>query len=799
MKGNDSQKINDNNSENLRRNSKNNEEEIGNLNINDICTTKNSSTLDDNRENDANEPKNNITENDDNLSYKKDSLMSKEINNKEKANLAYEKLIDNSPEEIFKIITEETIEKWKKVLYKKIPNIIKENCNILNSENTKENVKIVSNDIPRTRFREKVLVNSFSSLLEYFINYYCMENKIIYKQGLNEIIAPFLLLKYKFPKMPYYVIYNLFSGYINNFATNYYHEKTCFSLQNSLSLLTLLLKYHEPSLQNLFDKIMVTPEMYGTNWLLTAFCGKLKLHLLYHLMNRIIIDDDSTIIHYLIVAFLILKKNIFFESDLTMVPVVITTISIDSIQEIDDIFNEAIKLRERTPYSFKLFVNLLEIFKYHCEDPKGIYEKYRPDTFLTLPIFPSEIFYICFKEVTKCPDDSCKNNIKNKDQEEENESNKDITNNNFNLKKCEYCDMKLKKDLSFILLDLRILEFEGQDEKTGFLPRVIKIDQKTLNDENFTNSMVERFTEDKGNNHLIFLTSKTDFFNEFEENFYVESPQEINLFNIQYKNEKEINKDLLDKMSTKKRLKLKEYDNMKKLLIALLENNFPYISFIYGGFESIHEEISKYKTSDIFLLNHDKNCELCKLKQEENSTWFSTKFESFIKKSKTFLKNEIGSIIDKDKDKKEKNNFAVKKSSSSSLGSALKKQKSTKKLYTIDGISDLVNNYENFVKYCSLVKYKKDEYNESESHGMLIIQKYYLMILKLINSEKYEQIDKINLKLIQKAEIKKKNYLNIDFVDEEEEEFNLYVKFDSESDCKKFLTEVNNKSGKSSF
>ena len=27
---------------------------------------------------------------------------------------------------------------------------------------------------------------------------------------------------------------------------------------------------------------------------------------------------------------------------------------------------------------------------------KSIYEKYRPDKFLTLPIFPSEIFYICF-------------------------------------------------------------------------------------------------------------------------------------------------------------------------------------------------------------------------------------------------------------------------------------------------------------------------------------------------------------------------------------------------------------------
>ena len=116
MNGNDSQKINDNNSKNLRKDSINNTEVIGNLNINDIYTTKNSSNLDDNKANNNTEAKLSITENDENLIYKKDSLMNIEINNKEKANLQYEKLIDSSPEEIFKIITEETIEKWKKVL-----------------------------------------------------------------------------------------------------------------------------------------------------------------------------------------------------------------------------------------------------------------------------------------------------------------------------------------------------------------------------------------------------------------------------------------------------------------------------------------------------------------------------------------------------------------------------------------------------------------------------------------------------------------------------------------------------------
>ena len=205
--------------------------------------------------------------------------MNRELADKEKANIEYENLIKNNPDELFKIITEETIEKWKNKLYKKLPIIIHEDCNILNSEKTKENSTIVSNDIPRTRGREKILLNSFSSLIEYFINYYCSDNKLAYKQGLNEIIAPFLLLKYKLPNIPYYTIYNLFSGFINTFATNYFYEKSCYSLKNSLYLLTLLLKYHAPALQNYFDKLYISPEMYGTKWLLTSFFGILKLHL----------------------------------------------------------------------------------------------------------------------------------------------------------------------------------------------------------------------------------------------------------------------------------------------------------------------------------------------------------------------------------------------------------------------------------------------------------------------------------------------------------------------------------------
>ena len=109
----------------------------------------------------------------------------------------------------------------------------------------------------------------------------------------------------------------------------------------------------------------------------------------------------------------------------------------------------------------------------------------------------------------------------------------------------------------------------------------------------------------------------------------------------------------------------------------------------------------------------------------------------------------------------------------------------------MDGISDLINNFENFVKYCSLIKYRETDFNENDNQGMLIIQKYYLLILKFINNEKVEQIDKLNLNFIQKAEIKRKNNINMDIIDDNEKKFNLYVKFGVEQDAKKFLNEIN--------
>ncbi len=134
--------------------------DINGISTNDSELTNNKSETNENETENVNDIKGNDNINNDGTKNEEiknktkqyiPTLINQEITNKEKSYNEYEKILKDNPKELFKIITEETIEKWKKILYKKLPIVIHEDCNILNSENTEENCKIVSNDIPRTR------------------------------------------------------------------------------------------------------------------------------------------------------------------------------------------------------------------------------------------------------------------------------------------------------------------------------------------------------------------------------------------------------------------------------------------------------------------------------------------------------------------------------------------------------------------------------------------------------------------------------------------------------------------------
>ena len=172
----------------------------------------------------------------------------------------------------FDLISEEIISKWEKILKSnnlEKARLITEDLNFDDYNLSYDCTQTIKNDSHRTRVRERFNFPDFEKTLQKILIYYCKLNNLEYKQGLNEVLGPFLLLKIKLPKLKISRIYNLFSLFIDYFLPNYFYEVELFSFRSSVSLVTILLKYHDPKLFNLFEENTISAEMYSINWLLT--------------------------------------------------------------------------------------------------------------------------------------------------------------------------------------------------------------------------------------------------------------------------------------------------------------------------------------------------------------------------------------------------------------------------------------------------------------------------------------------------------------------------------------------------
>ena len=474
--------------------------------------------------------------------------------------------------------------------------------------------RIIINDIERTRVKERIFLPNFKEHCFVFITNYLILNEISYKQGLNEIAGTFILLKYKI-NISYARIYKMFVCFIDKFLTNYYWETEFYSLQSSLSLITILLRYHDTELYNVFEYALISPEMYATSWVLTVFSNKSSIDIVYHLWDKLIVFNDSLFLHFIIVSFLQGHRDKILKTDISQIPSYLSQMAFTSIDEVDRTIERALDLSDLTPSSFRLFSNRLEIFKYRSPRLKELYECYDPDNLLAMPIFPSEILTITYKDSFGCPDCQCVNF--------------DLRKKKFNKQaQCYFCQAKvLENKISFLLLDLRIADSaskinapEKDKEKImekylpGYLPLSVAVKEEELLDDNYPVNIIQRFNNDKDKYHFMLITSQTDYFKEYEDKFYKEedtNDDNGNNFGLITKVNKELNVDIVNSQIKKDKklvMRIKEFDNLKKAISLMLNEKYKYISYIYGGFYEIHSFSMKYNVN---LLGHGSECYLC--------------------------------------------------------------------------------------------------------------------------------------------------------------------------------------------
>ena len=600
----------------------------------------------------------------------------------------YEEQIKSNPLSLFDSIDEQKIKSWECTLYnitpktKKIPKEKEER--ILSHLVEVEEQRVIRNDCKRTRVRESVLITNFKEILEKVLTYYCRKFKVRYKQGLNEIFGPLILMQYKLKNYSLVSIINLGARLVDVFLPNYFYEKQIYSLKSALGLFLILLKYHEPTVYNKLDQFEIRPEIYATSWLVNYMSGKLELNIFYELWDQMVNIKDPLFIQFLAVALIKYHREMLINCNENILATIITCLTIKTKEEINIITKCAYELREKTPYSFRILANKIGFLKKNFKDIQSKYELYQPETLPAMPIFPAEVLFITYKSEIDCIDSRCKNYIKclEKLSPDHRLRNRYVKNRvesrtvkekskGFDYKElamidknhlCEKCDMKIQKKMKYILLDLRILNYddkENDNDKTGFLPMMINVSQEELKSENFSSIMTNRFITERGNYHFIFLTSNTNIFSEFEKNYYMDNISEEDkkkmLFGVikQQKIDKELKLDnAMKQLNLKQIYKLKEYDNMRNTLKAMTKHNFPYIGYVFGGFEEVHSESKRFKVE---LLFHNK--ETCLLCNEKSSKFKSLKISNKVENEEE--KSELYKSLWEHKKKIKYNNLDV--------------------------------------------------------------------------------------------------------------------------------------------
>ena len=688
--------------------------------------------------------------------------LAKDYINKSSNDLEYSELIKTNPLSLFDSMDEKKLERWETLLTNICPLTFQmtkdKDQEILSFPFPKcSQSTVIQNDSKRTRVREsKIYEENYADILSKVLNYYCQKYKLVYKQGLNEIFGPLVLLKYKIKKLSLTSVINLGAMIIDTFLPNYFYEKEIYSLKSALGLFLILLKYHEPNVYNKLDLLEVGPEIYATNWFVTYISGKLNLNDFFSLWDMMITIVDPLFIQFVLVGIIKEKRELILNCDSNLLATLMTSLTIKTKDELKKAFKIANEIRIQTPYSFRLLADRIGFLKKKYKDIKTNYEKYQPELLPAMPIFPSEVLYITYKSQIYCIDPNCKNyatDFKLKQKKGMRSASRTLVQKNVdfnpnqkaisNVEKnylCEKCDIGIEKNMQYILLDLRILEYGENDDdtdKTGFLPSMISVPQDELKSEDFSNIMRNRFISERGNYHFIFLTTNTDTFNDFESNYYMDNISEEDrrkmMFGVieQKKIDKELNFDDAKKNLSRKQIyKLKEYDNMRNTLKTMIKHNFPFVGYVYGGFNAVHKETHKFKVE---LLGHNEDiCLLCK--EEKNG-------------------NEIEQ--ENEEDNEEKNE----------LYNSLWEHKEKIKYKNLD---IFFKNPNNKMHLCILKEYKKKDIEEGQVQ-ILINELYDKFVIEIYKFDKRKQYNDFETTIMIKNKKEKKEYYDYGIEDDEED------------------------------
>eukprot|EP00946_MAST-07B_sp_MAST-7B-sp1_P000396 g396.t1 len=199
---------------------------------------------------------------------------------------------------------------WRNLLGLQRSQLIGSNVEIASLERASkqelENQRVIHADVLRTRAHDPLFrTPETQKMLEKLLSYWCQKKGCKYKQGLNEVLAPFIFVAEDAStksEISNYTgtVFELFYAFVDKMLPSMFIEEDFASLQVCHSTFRILLHFHDAELASHFEDAGLTPELYSTPWFLTAFSHNTKrkddiLSLWDHCLVRSLLRRDTAL------------------------------------------------------------------------------------------------------------------------------------------------------------------------------------------------------------------------------------------------------------------------------------------------------------------------------------------------------------------------------------------------------------------------------------------------------------------------------------------------------------------------
>ena len=236
---------------------------------------------------------------------------------------------------------------WRKSLgisrFEKFPD------NIDEVELNQSNQKVIRYDCERTRSSlEEFRSPEIRKAMEAMLTFFCSSRRLKYKQGMNEILAPFVFLKISRSIDTWQECFDLFSLFYEKFFPVIYEDDDFHHLQTACIFFRSLLRYHSPTLCSRLDAFNVPPELYVTPWFLTLFASKTHLSVVLKIWDLFICGGDAKFFPFFGVSICMGACADLQNADRLVTPQILSNLVLTD-KFITGVFRRALKIRQSTP------------------------------------------------------------------------------------------------------------------------------------------------------------------------------------------------------------------------------------------------------------------------------------------------------------------------------------------------------------------------------------------------------------------------------------------------------------------